>query len=323
MSNIPTAQVGKTGMHVSVLGFGAAPIAGIYGPILEDQAVETVKCALANGITLFDTAARYGNGLSELLLGQAFETVPRSSFVLATKLGFWAAAESQLSRKIIRDYVLQSIEGSMQRLKIDKLDVVHIHDPGNKENALDQLFPVLADLRSEGVIGAVGTGCASVKMLTEFAREADFDCFLLAGGYNLIDQWAYEELFPTCIERNVSIFGGCVFATGILATGAQPGARYFYREAPPEIMDKVRRMEAVCARYGVPLRAAALQFCLAHPAMTSAVIGAISTEEVLSNIEVLQHPTPADFWRELKAEGLLREELPVPGDAVVAQEQKA
>ncbi len=209
--------------------------------------------------------------------------------------------------------MLRSFEESLQRLGLERVDILHIHDPDEYyREALDVVFPVLADLRRQGVIRAVGAGMNQWGMLADFARNADFDCFLLAGRYTLLEQGALDELLPLCEEKDIGVFLGGVFNSGILATGASPGAKYNYADAPPEVLEKVSRIEAVCARHDVPLHVAALQFPLAHPAISSLVVGARSTEEMQANMAALWTAIPEDLWEELRAEGLLHEEAPVP-----------
>lgn len=196
---------------------------------------------------------------------------------------------------------------------VDRIDILLIHDPDDHyREALDVVFPILADLRSQGVIQAVGAGMNQWQMELQFAREADFDCFLLAGRYTLLEQSSLDEFLPYCVAHRISLLLGGVLNSGILATGAVPGATYNYEQAPAEVADRVRRIEAVCVRYNIPLRIAALQFPLAHPAVASLVVGARSPAEVQANIDALNVQIPTDLWDELRAEGLLHPAAPVP-----------
>ncbi|HEU5013312.1 MAG TPA: aldo/keto reductase [Roseiflexaceae bacterium] len=307
-----SVQVGKTKLQVSSLGLGTVPIGKMYVPVSDEQAVATVRTALDQGITLFDTAPLYGAGLSERRLGMALAEVPRDRYVLATKVGRVVELDGSVHFDWTRDGILRSFDESMQRLKLERIDIVHIHDPDEHyREALDVVFPILADLRSQGVIKAIGAGMNQWQMEADFARNADFDCFLLAGRYTLLEQGALP-LFDVCQQKRIGIFLGGVYNSGILATGAQPGAKYNYADAPPEILERARRIQAVCARHDVPLNVAALQFSLAHPAVTALVVGAGSPDEVKANRAALDQPLPSALWEELKREGLLRDEVPTP-----------
>jgi D-threo-aldose 1-dehydrogenase len=313
MTSIPRVRIGPTQLQVPVLGLGGAPFAGLYKPIPETQAVELIHYALNHGANFFDTAPLYGAGLSERRLGIALADIPRDSFVLATKVGRLVSPEGEVTFDFSRDGVLRSIEDSLRRLQLDRIDILHIHDPDNHyREALDVVFPLLADLRSQGVIQAVGAGMNQWQMLADFARHADFDCFLLAGRYTLLEQEPVEEFLPLCQAKGISIILGGVYNSGILARGARPDARYNYREAPPAILERVGQIEAVCARHGVPLNVVALQFPLAHSAVTAMVVGAESSDEVAANIQALQTPIPSDLWADLRIEGLLHEASPIP-----------
>lgn len=304
--------VGRTSLKVSLLGLGAAPLAGLYGAVPEAQAHATVRRALSAGMTFFDTAPRYGDGLSERRLGRVLADYPRDSYVLASKVG-WELTPQGALPAFSRDGVMRGLEASLERLGLERIDIVHIHDlDDHGRAALDEVFPVLAELRGQGVIGAVGAGMNDWRMLAEFARHADFDCFLLAGRYTLLEQGALHEFLPLCQDRGISVFLGGVYNSGILATGARPGAKYNYTDAPPAVLERVRRLEEVCARHDVALKAAALQFPLAHPAVTALIVGAASAAEVAANLEAFQTPLPPELWLELRAEGLVVEDAPLP-----------
>jgi D-threo-aldose 1-dehydrogenase len=207
---------------------------------------------------------------------------------------------------------MRSIDNSLKALKIDRIDILHIHDPDNHyREALDEAFPTLADLRSQGVIKAVGSGMNQWQMLADFARNADFDCFLLAGRYTLLEQTSLDalELFR---QKKMSVFPGGVYNSGILATGATGNATYNYQLAPAEIMGKAKRLETVCAKHNVPLNAAAVQFVNANPAVTSLIIGADQVEQVQQNLDALYAPIPAVFWDDIRAEGLIEPGAPTP-----------
>lgn len=299
-------------------GLGCAPLGGnggAFGMATEAAADTLVQHCLAHGVTFFDTAPLYGSGLSEVRLGRALAGVPRDQYQIATKIGVVINADGSTTRSYRRDAVKRSIEDSLQRLRVDFVEIAHIHDADPAADfriALDEAYPVLADFKAQGVIGAIGAGMNYWQPEAELARNADFDCFLLAGRYTLLEQEPIHEYLPLCLEKGISVFLGGVFNTGILATGSIPTAQYQYRPAPPEIMAKTRRIEAVCADYGVPLKAAALQFPLAHPAVRSLVVGMIAPTEVDQNLAALCTPIPAAFWGALREQGLIEAAAPTP-----------
>jgi D-threo-aldose 1-dehydrogenase len=342
MNLLPARQIGRTNLSVTRLGLGGAGLAGLYTQVPEEQAIATVHRSLERGITLFDTAPLYANGLSEFRLGKALAGRDRSSFVLATKVGrvldpetdgkpedFWGGIIPQFRPVYDFSYdgTMRSLEESLRRLNLDRIDILHIHDPDNwpvpflpeqrpetdyYDEAMKGAYRALVKLRSERTIRAAGVGMNQAEMLTRFAREGDFDCFLLAGRYTLIDHSGLKELLPLCEEKQISIIIGGPYNSGILATGAQPGTKFNYLDAPPEILDRVRRIEGICATYNVPLKAAALQFPLAHPAVAAVIPGGRSPEEVEENVRMVSHLIPADFWAELREQRLIPEESPVP-----------
>jgi D-threo-aldose 1-dehydrogenase len=299
-------------------GMGCAPLGGnggVFGMASETAADVVVQHALAQGVSFFDTAPLYGSGLSEVRLGRALAGVPRHRFQIGTKIGVVINPDGSSERSYRRDAVKRSIGDSLQRLGVDFVEIAHIHDADADEHfrmALDEAYPVLADLKAQGVIRAIGAGMNQWQREAEFARNADFDCFLLAGRYTLLEQEPIHEYLPLCLEKQISVFLGGVFNTGILATGSIPEARYQYRPAPPEIMEKTRRIEAVCAQHGVALKAVALQFPLAHPAIRSLVVGMITAGEVDQNLAALRAPIPAAFWADLRSAGLIESAAPTP-----------
>jgi D-threo-aldose 1-dehydrogenase len=306
--------VGRTGLTVPALGFGAAPLGSpsyVRNLDSDGEAVAVVRHARAAGIDFFDTAPSYGDGLSERRLGMALYGLPRASYVLQTKV---TSAMTGKPPDFTRAGVMWSIEESLARLRTHRLDIVLIHDPEDHyREAVEVVFPLLAGLRSKGVVGAIGVGMMQWPMLADFARDIDADCFLHAGRYTLLEQGALG-LLNQCQSKGITVFLGAVYATGILATGARPGARYDYEAAPPEIMDRVRRIEEVCASHAVSLTAAALQFPLAHPAVASLVVGMQTPDEVDTNLASLSAPIPPAFWSDLREAGLLDEGAPVPGE---------
>jgi D-threo-aldose 1-dehydrogenase len=313
------SQVGQTDLYVSLIGLGTAPLANLYGSVPEDQAVETIQLSLKSGITYFDTAPTYGAGLAERRLGLALAGAPRNQYVLSTKVGRLLQPDGSFVWDFSREGVLRSIEQSLERLQCDSIDILLIHDPDNHyHQALDEAFPTLAELRSQGIVKAIGAGMNRWPMLVDFARNADFDCFMLAGRYTLLEQGALG-MMDLCHTKGIGILMAGVFNSGILATGAIPRAKYNYTDPPPEIVDRVRRLETVCERYNVHLKVAALQFPLAHPATTCLVLGTSSATRLADYIAGLHVPIPSDLWVDLQEEGLLSESAPIPQ----AQEQNA
>jgi D-threo-aldose 1-dehydrogenase len=326
------ARLGRTEVTVTRVGLGTAALGGLFEVVGEAAAIETVERAYDLGIRFFDTAPLYGHGLSERRLGCALDGQPRDEFAVATKVGRLLRSgatpdESQLSGGLERwkgvppvnpvfdfsyDGVLRSLEESLGRLGLDRVDVLHIHDPDeHSEEALGGAYRALERLRREGVIRAIGAGMNQADMLMRFAREGEFDCFLVAGRYTLLDQKALREFLPLCVERGIGVIAGGVYNSGILAD-PRPGAMYDYAPAAAELVERALRLQAVSARHGVPLKAAAIQFPLAHPAVVSLLLGARSVTELDENLELLRTPVPPELWEDLRRDGLIPEEAPVP-----------
>jgi len=274
-----------------------------------------VEAAWQAGIRFFDTAPLYGHGLAEQRLGAVLRAKPREEFVLATKVGRLLRADAppepgqaykgvppvNPTYDFSYDGVMRSVEESLARLGLDRVDVLHIHDPDEHfEDALAGAYRALDRLRAEGTIRAVGAGMNQAEMLVRFAREADFDCFLLAGRYTLLDRTGAAELLPLCVEKSIAIIAGGVFNSGILAN-PRPGTTFNYQPAPPELVDRALRMQEICARHGVELKAAAIQFPLRHPAVASVLTGCRSVREVEENVRMFQAPIPSSLWDELDA----------------------
>ena len=321
-------SLGRTGLSVTRLGLGSAPLGGLFTEVAENEARGVVEAAWDSGVRFFDTAPLYGHGLAEQRLGAVLRGRPRHEFTLATKVGrlLRAGAPPEPGQHFkgtpplnpvfdfSYDGVLRSVEESLGRLGLDRVDVLHIHDPDDHfEEALGGAYPALDRLRREGVIGAVGAGMNQAGMLARFARQADFDCFLLAGRYTLLDQSGLRELLPLCAERGVAVIAGGVFNSGILAD-PRPGATYDYAPAGGELLARARRLDEVCRRHGVPLKAAAVQFPLGHPAVAAVLVGCRSRAEVSENLRMAETGIPPSLWQELKAEGLLADEVPTPID---------
>lgn len=283
------------------LGLGTAPIGGLYDLVPTAQAVATVIQAYATGLRLFDTAPHYGAGIAETRLGLALRDLPRDDLVLSTKVGRLVTAHDTTEPDFSRDGVYRSLDASLRRLGVDRVDIVHIHDPdAHMLPAITEAFPALAELRAQGVIRAIGVGINSWELLADFIQETELDCALLAGRYTLLESTGPEEgLFPLCLEKEVRIIAGGVFNGGILATGNVPDGRYDYRVAPPRIRERVDVLATICERFDVPLPAAALQFPRRHPAVTSIVIGARAPAEIDELRRNLTVAIPDDCWAEL------------------------
>jgi D-threo-aldose 1-dehydrogenase len=289
--------------------FGGAPIGGLYAPVGEEAAARTLRAAWDAGIRAFDTAPHYGVGLSERRMGDFLAGRPRGEFLVSTKVGrrlvpglsdgtdeFYGTPPLARVRDYSRDGVLRSLEDSLRRLRLDRVDIALIHDPDDHlDQALDEAYPALAELRSQGVITAVGAGMNSAAPLAWLVERADLDCVLVAGRYTLLDDSAAQELFPLCQRRGVAVLAGGVFNSGILADPRE-GARYDYATADAALLARARRLRDVCARYGVPLPAAALRYALRHPAVTAAVVGARTPEEVCADAAYATTPIPDALW---------------------------
>lgn len=319
-----TRRVGATGVEIARLGLGTAPLGGWPEAVSQATGIATVRRAWDRGIRFFDTAPFYGLGQSELFMGEALADKSREEFRYSTKTGrlLVAGPESVEFFKTARPFhavfdfsaqgVERSITESRERLNLGAPDIVHIHDPDEHHaEVLRTAYPKLRAMRDAGEFGALGVGMNFVEPLIRFAREADFDVFLLAGRYTLLEQTPLDELFPLVEERGISIVAGGVFNSGLLIA-PKPGATYDYAPASNEIIEKARAIEAVCRQFDVPLRAAALQFTAAHPAVTSVVIGARTPEEVDDTMAIAELAIPAELWTELKLRGHVREEAPVP-----------
>ncbi|GIE99384.1 aldo/keto reductase [Paractinoplanes rishiriensis] len=325
MNPLDRVPLGGTGVTVTRLGMGLAPIGGLFAPVGDRAATDTVEAAWQAGIRFFDTAPHYGAGLSERRAGQALRHRPRTEFTLATKVGrrlvpgppdpagMWAEPTGD---EPVFDFsaagVRAAYEDSLSRLGVDRADVLHIHDPDHHfEPALTGALPALVELREAGLTGAVSAGMNQSAMLTDFARTGYFDCFLLAGRYSLLDQSALTDLLPECATRGISVIVGGVYNSGILANPA-PGATYDYAPATPAVLARAQQIEQVCARHEVPLRAAALQFPLGHPAVATVLVGMRSPAEVADAIAMASVQIPGALWHDLKTAGLLDKEVPVP-----------
>ncbi len=332
-------KLGKTKLDVTVFGFGAAPIGGFRATITEAQASATIEAAVKAGVNFFDTSPFYGYGRSELRVGAVLRGLPRDSFVLSTKIGRWmrplkpgeivqGLRPNGLPFAPNFDYsydgVMRSLEHSLLRLGLARVDILFIHDVDywslkdhalvetHFKQAMDGGYRALDELRRAGVISAIGVGLNESDMCTRFARAGDFDCMLLAGRYTLLEQGALAEFMPLAEKKNISVVIGGPYNSGILTGNVQEGAKYDYADAPAEILARARRLEEVCGRHAVPLAAAAIQFPLAHPAVAAVIPGALNPSEIEANAAHLRRRIPAALWAELRHEKLLDPAAPVP-----------
>ena len=336
---LPARPLGKTGIPVTILGFGGAPLGDLFERLDEGKAIGTVEAAHRSGMTLFDTSPHYGNGLSELRFGAALRRFPRDSYVLCTKVGrrmdprlpggsvggpgFVGGVPHGSVVDYSYDGVMRSFEQSLLRLGLDRIDILLLHDVDvwthgpemadeRFREAMEGGYKALHELRGQGVIKALGLGLNEADTTVRFIKAGDFDCVLLAGRYSLLHQDALDEFLPLAEQKGIGVILGGIFNSGILATGARPGAHFNYRPAPPDVMERVARIERVCEAHGVPIATAALHFALGAPAVASVILGGVSPEEVQRNVAAVQTPVPAALWGDLKDAGLLPAAVPVP-----------
>ncbi|HXZ18036.1 MAG TPA: aldo/keto reductase [Roseiarcus sp.] len=338
---IGSRKLGRTGVSLTEIGLGTAPLGDLFDRVCDEEAAEIVAAAWDGGARYFDTSPWYGRGQSEHRLGRALYRRPREDYVLSTKIGRllrrplkpgplkrdqWIGG---LEFETVFDYgydgVMRSFEDSLQRLGINRVDLLLVHDldrwnhrnPAAHDAYFNQLMAngwrALAELRDQCAVGGIGAGLNDSEAIPRFLDAFDIDFFLIAMRYTLLETDVLDEILPRCAERGVGIVIGGGYNSGILATGAVPGAMYNYRPAEPDILARVAKMEAVSARHGVPLAAAALQFPLGHPIVASIIPGAIKVGQVERNIAAFRRPIPAELWAELKHEKLLRADAPTPG----------
>lgn len=340
MTDFPRRRVGKTDCTLPELGFGAAAMGNLYAAMDDAQAAATLDSALAAGFRYFDTAPHYGRGLSERRLGDALRG--RQDVIVSTKVGrlmepdagitddrerdgFHTAMPFRPRYDYTHDGILRSHEHSLQRLGLARVDLLFIHDIGRVTHGeadakyREQLttgggLKALERLRDEGSIAGFGLGVNEVEVCLDLMEEARFDVILLAGRYTLLEQGALDGFFPACAAADTAIVIGGPYNSGILATGSEAAARYNYAPAPETVLGKVRALEAVAARHGVPLPAAALAFVLAHPQIASVIPGIADPRQVSDTMRLYAEPIPAAFWMELRGQGLVRPDAPLPGE---------
>lgn len=325
--------------HGLPLGLGGAPLGNLFVALADDDVQALLRTALAGGCRTFDTAPHYGNGLSEHRFGRALREVARDAFVLSSKVGRLLLPRMDAARdqngyvQVLPfvqawDYsaagVRRSVEDSLQRLGLARLDVAYLHDcdatthgvrfPQVLRQVLDEALPELRRMQHEGLVRHIGLGVNDVQVCLAVLREAELDCLMLAGRYSLIDHAALPELLPLCLQRGVRIALGGVFNSGILATGVGPGQapRFNYAQAPQMWVERVAAIEAVCAQFQVPLRAAALQFPLAHPAIEIVMLGPQDVAQWHDGVAMLAYPIAPGFWQALRACGLIGALAPTP-----------
>jgi D-threo-aldose 1-dehydrogenase len=334
-------RIGNGGIRFTELGFGTAPMANLYRAVSEEEADAALNAAWDVGSRYFDTAPLYGLGLAETRLNRFLRGKSRDEYVISTKVGrllqvcppdqrtgigkFFDVPNRREIYDFTYDGVMRSLEASLERLGLDRVDILFAHDldvfnhgtQGQLDHYLNEFmdggYKALLSLREQGVIKAFGAGVNEWQPCQWLMERGDFDLFLLAGRYTLLEQEALETFLPLCAARGVGIVLGGPYNSGILATGPKPGAWFNYNPAPAHVLDKVARIEAVCTRHGVRLIEAALNFPLTHPAIVSLIPGGQVAAEVRSNLAILSTPIPAGLWAELKAEGLMRQDAPTPG----------
>ncbi|HEX2144404.1 MAG TPA: aldo/keto reductase [Glycomyces sp.] len=320
---LPLRTLGDTNVPVTAVGLGCAPLAGLFTPVDPAVATATVAAAWAGGIRHFDTAPHYGSGLSEQRLGTALAEHPRDEFTLSTKMGrvlvdhegpwdIWGEPNGKASAfDFSYRGAFDAHLGSLERLGTDRVEIGLIHDPDDhRAEALAGTHRALTELKAAGRIGAIGIGMNSTEAAADLLSRADFDVALIAGRYTLLDQSALDRLYPLCVSRGVSVIAAGVFNSGILAD-PRPGARFNYAAADRQLLARAQAIAEICDRHHVPLRAAALQFPAAHPAVASILVGARTPEEVDDALAMHAHPIPDALWHDLKRAGLLTEEAPV------------
>jgi D-threo-aldose 1-dehydrogenase len=314
---LPTRRLGRSRLEVTELAFGGAAIGNLFTEVDEETARATIDAAWDGGIRTFDTAPHYGLGLSERRLGDALRHRPRQEYVISTKVGrllqpvpaphgrdpegFAVPAAQVRVFDFSADGVRRSLEASLGRLGLDRVDIALIHDPDEHgEQAFREAYPALERLRAEGVVRAIGAGMNQAGMLSRFVADTDIDVVLVAGRFTLLDQSAADRLLPLALEHGVAVLAGGVFNSGLLAAPAA-GSYFDYRAAPAALIERARELEAACGRYGVPLRAAAARFPLRHPAVASVLIGARSAAEIRDAITLRDLDIPPAMWDALAA----------------------
>ncbi len=319
-----TKRLGNTGVEVTRLGFGGGPLGGLFAPLDDETAAGALAAAWDGGIRYYDTSPHYGIGHSERRIGEFLRGRPRDSFVLSTKVGrllvpqdaggkldpagFHVPATHSRVRDFTRDGIRRSVEDSLERMGLDRIDVLYLHDAEEFfDDALREGYPALAELRSEGVVGAIGAGMYDTAMLTTLVREADVDVVMQSGRYTLLDHSALDTFLPACEDRGVSVIAASIFNSGLLAVPRPGAGAYFdYEAVTPDVLGRANRIADVCEAHGVTLPQVAMAFPLRHPAVAGIAVGMRSAEEARRNLESFAVEVPAQVWTELRAAGLIR-----------------
>lgn len=315
----------NTNVALTDLGFGASVIGNLYRPVSDEEAAAAVAAAWNAGIRYFDTAPHYGLGLSERRLGAALRDYPRDQYVLSSKVGrllvrnetrrgvdsegFAVSDDLRRQWDFSRDGVLRSIETTLHRTGLDRLDVVYVHDPDEHwQQAADEAMPALAQLRDEGVIGAIGAGMNQSGMLARFLRETPADLVMLAGRYTLLDQDALDDVLPAALEHRKSVVAVGVFNSGLLANDRPAaGMKYDYQDAPAHLVARAQAIAALCERHGTTLPAAAIAFPFTHPAVVNVTLGMRTPQQVARNVQLYGRSVPEALWADLRSQNLVRE----------------
>ncbi|MEU1790429.1 aldo/keto reductase [Streptomyces sparsogenes] len=323
-----TNRLGRSAVEVTELGFGGGPLGGLFAALDDGTAAGALAAAWELGVRYFDTSPHYGIGHSERRIGELLRTKPRDEFTLSTKVGrllvpqdpagrmdegFQVPATHRRVWDFSRDGVRRSVEDSLTRMGVDRIDMLFLHDAEKHfEDALRTGYPALAELRSEGVVGAIGAGMYHTGMLTRLVEEADVDAVMLSGYYTLLQHSALDDLLPACAERGVSVLAASIFNSGLLATSRPAeGAHFEYAPASRELLRRTHRIADVCEAHGVTLPQVAMAFPLRHPVVAGIVVGMRTAEEVRSNLDSFGVEIPDGVWSDLRGEGLLDERAPV------------
>jgi D-threo-aldose 1-dehydrogenase len=322
-----TDQTSIRGVPVTRLALGGAPLGNLFQPVPDADATATIRAAWDLGIRFYDVAPLYGYGIAETRMGSSLASTDRNEFALATKVGRLLRVPAEASARqpdltqmhegqpfykntpsaepvwdFSYDGAMRSLEESLARLGMDRVDIVHVHDPDDHvEEALSGAFRALIELRDQGVIGAVGVGIDNAAPAARFVREVDIDCVLIAGRWTLLDHEARRVLLPAARARGVGVIAAGVFNSGVLANPSE-GATFDYVPCPPDVLARTRLLQSVCSRYDVPLKAAALQFPLRHPAVVSVVSGARTPAEITENAALFEMNIPDELWSDLARE---------------------